>query len=285
MRRRVINTKLGLIEYSSVGEGTPILFIHGGHSNSEDKLTLKGLDKINFQLITPSRPGYGKTPLDNHKTPKDAADLFVALLDELHITEIIIYAVSAGGLTALELAAHYPDRVKKLLLVSAVTKKWLNKNEKTYRIAKVLFNPNIERVTWGMIHLFSKLASGFITKNFFPEFSMKTDAVITKDEKIELSGTLQKYRSNDGFVNDIDQNINVSILKKITCPTLILHSKYDASVSVDHAEHAHQEIKNSCKHILENKWGHMIWMGSDYTETLKLILEFINKKKQAPNQV
>lgn len=267
-----------MIEYSSIGRGIPILFIHGGHSNSEDTLPQRGLNKIEFQLITPSRPGYGKTPLNNHKTPKDAADLFVALLDELKIKEIIVYAISAGGLTALTLAALYPNRVKKLLLVSAVTKKWLNENEKTYRLAKFLFHPKIEWVTWGMIHLFSRLFPGLITKNFFPEFSMKTDVVITKNEQIELSDTLQKYRSKDGFVNDITQNINISVLKSIKCPALIIHSKYDASVSVEHAEHAHQEIKNSGKHILENKWGHMIWIGSDYQETLRLILEFINEK-------
>ena len=39
-----------------------------------------------------------------------AADLFVALLDELNIQKAIVVGISAGGLTALEIAANYPDQ-------------------------------------------------------------------------------------------------------------------------------------------------------------------------------
>jgi pimeloyl-ACP methyl ester carboxylesterase len=66
MNSSVINTKIGEIEYCSVGQGIPIVFIHGGHSNCFDTLSHKGFDLSKFQLITPSRPGYGKTPLNGH---------------------------------------------------------------------------------------------------------------------------------------------------------------------------------------------------------------------------
>jgi pimeloyl-ACP methyl ester carboxylesterase len=56
-----------------------------------------------FQLITPSRPGYGKTPLNGHTTPKQAAELIAELLNCLSIKPAIVYGISAGGLTAIEL--------------------------------------------------------------------------------------------------------------------------------------------------------------------------------------
>lgn len=74
MNCKIINTRLGDIEYSSFGKGIPILFLHGGHSNCYEKLCHKGFDLTRFQLITPSRPGYGETPLNNKKTPKKAAE-------------------------------------------------------------------------------------------------------------------------------------------------------------------------------------------------------------------
>lgn len=63
MNSKVINTKLGEIEYRLIGNGIPILFMHGGHSNCNETLCHKGFNLEKFKLITPSRPGYGRTPL------------------------------------------------------------------------------------------------------------------------------------------------------------------------------------------------------------------------------
>src|SRR4051812_22605240 len=121
----LIETIKGKIEYSMLGQGRPILFVHGGHVNCTETIFQKGLDANRFCFITPSRPGYGNTPLsDLNKTPKGTADLFIALLDELKIQEAIVVGISAGGLTALEMAANYPDRIQCLVLMSALTKKW-----------------------------------------------------------------------------------------------------------------------------------------------------------------
>ena len=75
--------------------------MHGGHSNCHETLCHKGFDLEKFQLITPSRPGYGKTPLTNNRTPKQAADLILELLKCLSVDNTIVYGISAGGLTAI----------------------------------------------------------------------------------------------------------------------------------------------------------------------------------------
>ena len=53
MNSKVINTKLGEIEYCSIGKGIPVLFIHGGHTNCNSTLWHKGFDLKKFQLIAP----------------------------------------------------------------------------------------------------------------------------------------------------------------------------------------------------------------------------------------
>jgi len=57
----IVHTKLGKVEYSIGGKGNVVVFLHGGHSNSKEKIAHKGFDLGRFQLITPSRPGYGNT--------------------------------------------------------------------------------------------------------------------------------------------------------------------------------------------------------------------------------
>jgi pimeloyl-ACP methyl ester carboxylesterase len=81
MNSKVVNTKFGSIEYSSIGKGTAIVFVHGGHSNCKETLCHKGFDLERYRLITPSRPGYGNTPLGNNRTPRQAADLIIELIN------------------------------------------------------------------------------------------------------------------------------------------------------------------------------------------------------------
>lgn len=273
----LLNTTIGDIEYSSKGKGTPILFLHGGHSNCKEELSHKGFDLNKFQLITPSRPGYGRTPLSNRKTPKKAAELVVELLRHLSLKSVVVYGISAGGPTAIEFAANYPDKVSKLILASAVSKKWLDESEKTYKTAKIMFHPKIEKSIWGLVKLLSNYFPNLIAKGFYLQFSKKRPYVLNKEDVIEVISAMKHYRSKEGFVNDVNQTIDEETLAKMTCPTLIIHSEQDNSVPLEHAEHAHSFIKNSKIEILQNQWGHLFWIGSDSKKSIEKTIEFIEQ--------
>ncbi len=277
MNSKVINTRLGNIEYCSIGNGTPILFLHGGHSNCYDTLSRKGFDLKKFQLITPSRPGYGKTPLNDNQTPKKAAELILELLNYLSIDEVIVYGISAGGLTAIELAANYPNKVRKLILASAISKKWLDENGKTYKTAKKIFNPKVEKLIWGMVKFFSRVFPNMIAKNFYPQFSKNQLHKLKKDDIQELISAMKHYNSKKGFLNDINQDIADVTITKVKCPTLIIHSENDNSVSLEHPENANRMIENSTIEILQNEWGHLFWIGTDSRKSIEKIMRFIKK--------
>ena len=71
-----LDTSKGKIEYTFLGNGKPTLIIVGGHANCKETIFHKGLDPNKFCFVTPSRPGYGLTPLtDQNKTPKGTSDL------------------------------------------------------------------------------------------------------------------------------------------------------------------------------------------------------------------
>ncbi|MBT4729420.1 MAG: alpha/beta hydrolase [Bacteroidetes bacterium] len=272
---KIIATELGEIEYSSTGKGKPVLFIHGGHTNCNSTLWHKEFDLDKFQLITPTRPGYGNTPLNNNTTPKQQADLIASLLDYLNIDKVILYGISAGGLTTIELAGNYSDRVDKLILASSISKEWLDKKGRIYKTAKRIFNPKVEGFVWAMIRFFSGLFPNLIAKNFYPQFTTNLPHKLIKENVKELISMFENFSSGTGFVNDIDQSINHNIISKIKCPTLIIHSKNDNSVLFEHALHSNKMIENSKLVALDNEWGHLFWIGNDSKHSIRKTIEFI----------
>jgi pimeloyl-ACP methyl ester carboxylesterase len=276
MTTSVKETANGNIEYSLLGKGKTILIVHGGHVDCRETIFQKGLDPNKFCFITPSRPGYGNTPLTElNKTPKGTGDLFVALLDELKIKKVIVAGISAGGLTALEIAANYPDRVDNLVLMSALTKEWFAPTDPIYKKAKIFFAPKIERFTWQLYKLFFKMFPNVMTKTMFKELSKYRPVEFTKEEFNELKSVTIKMRSYQGFYNDLDQHIDQEILKKIVCPTLILHSENDNKVSLSHPLNAKDKIKNSKLVTFNNRWGHMLWFGIEYEPNLNELEQHI----------
>ena len=273
----VVETRLGWIEYCSIGQGAPVLFHHGGHSNCKERLCLKGFDREKYQLIIPSRPGYGNTPLDNNRTPREAAALIAGLIKYMGLESVVLYAISAGGPTAIAIAASFPGMTRKLILASAVTKEWLNKNERMYRVASLMFRPAIQGYSWTLIRAMSRLFPSITAKQFFCQFSSVKPHPLEKSDRFELIAALSRYASNEGFMNDISQQGVDEVIAAVNCPTLIIHSAHDNSVPIDHALFAKRMIENSRIEILQNEWGHLIWIGSDSEEAFRKVEQFIGE--------
>jgi pimeloyl-ACP methyl ester carboxylesterase len=276
MTTQTIKTKKGTVEFSLKGKGSPLLFIHGGHSSSNESLFHKGFDTEKFCLITPSRPGYGKTPLSRFVSPKDTAELFNALLDELKIDSVIVIGISAGGLSAIELASNFPNRVTKLILISAVTKKWMTEKDKNYIRGKKIFSPNFEKFSWGLFRFFYTLFPMLMAKTMFKELSNYETVDISRSEVSELFEMIKLQRSYEGFINDLEQDIQPNNINNITCPTIILHSSNDNTVKIEHAKHGHSQIENSILKIYNNKWGHLLWLGKESNTPIRDTLNFID---------
>lgn len=275
MSCKLIHIGSATVEYSISGAGRPVLVLHGGHSNCREKLCQKGIDLKRSKLIIPSRPGYGHTTLTRYENPGAAAELMILLLDALGIAEVAVYGISAGGPTAIELAGKYPQRVKKLILASAVTKPWLQTHDPIYRAGKILFHPWVEKHTWSMINGLAKLSPRLIAQSFLTQFSTKPGVQLDQTSLRELLATLQAYRSGRGFINDLDQRIEREALAKVSCATLIIHSRNDRSVGFEHAVHARQSIRRAELRAVDNDWGHLLWLGVDADDAVRAIARFV----------
>jgi hypothetical protein len=115
---RILETRCGRIEYASLGEGSPVLVLHGTAGGWDQGLaSARGLASHGFRLIAPSRFGYLRTPLPADPTPEAEADTWAGFLDALQIQRLPVIAFSAGAAPAAQLALRHADRVSALVLV------------------------------------------------------------------------------------------------------------------------------------------------------------------------
>jgi pimeloyl-ACP methyl ester carboxylesterase len=114
------------VHYQEAGDESalPIILIHGFiSSNLIWSHVLKPLADAGFRAIAPDLPGYGYSdkPADAQYTIDEQARAVIGLMDRLEIDKAVIVGASYGGAVASMIALDYPERVKKLILVGAVT--------------------------------------------------------------------------------------------------------------------------------------------------------------------
>ncbi|MEQ8715429.1 MAG: alpha/beta hydrolase [Cyclobacteriaceae bacterium] len=274
--KRFLVTTTGRVEYRCIGSGEVILVCHGGHSSCQDHLCIKGFDLASYQFVIPSRPGYGSTSLKGHESPEATANLFASLMDELLIDRFHLIGISAGGLTALAMASLFPHRISTLVLMSAATSRWLNKTDLLYWMARVMFHPQIEYLTWKLNLMFATAFPSLFARFFFRQVS--TERQFSNVDSKELISMIRNQRSGKGFVNDLEQGLTNQAIKGVISPTLIVHSHKDKAVNVKHALEAKAMISHSWVILLHNKWGHMIWFDKNYQEVANQIDHFLNNK-------
>lgn len=288
METREFQTKNGYrIEYSIRGKGQPLLVFHGGHSNCREELGCRELLLNGYSILIPSRAGYGQTSAELGRSLETACQAYLELLDHLGIEKADIIAISAGGASGIYFASHYPERVRSLVLQSAVSGEWLTAQEKTYRIAQILFHPSSEKYTWALVRFMSNQFPRFMLKHMASSFSLlpysEVSAYMEEDDMKEFQRMNSRQRSGRGFLLDLSQtgSITKGDLQNIRCPTLILHSKNDNAVHVEHAYRAHRHISGSRLCLLDT-WGHLIWLGKGSKALYSELLEFLSHPMAAP---
>lgn len=113
----IAETDAGPIEYAEIGEGGPMLVIHGAGGGYDQGLLIGRDIGEGYRVIVPSRFGYLRTPVPDDDSPSAQADAHAALLDFLGIHRSIVVGVSAGAPSAIELALRHPEKVTALILL------------------------------------------------------------------------------------------------------------------------------------------------------------------------
>src|SRR5262245_13055488 len=150
---RIVQTSLGPVEYGTRGEGPVILHFHGGNVGHNGWFFLEHLVLAGYQVLTPDRPGYLGTPIDNGGSPEQQADLAAALLERLGIERVAVVGISAGGPGAIEFAARHASRVDAPVLLSAISPRTpLSDDQLGSTLGRLVMTPRFQDITYFLIH-------------------------------------------------------------------------------------------------------------------------------------
>lgn len=116
------NIRLHYLEFPV--NGPLLIMMHGLTANAHafDGLIATGLDK-HFHIISVDLRGRGQSehPVA-HYTMEDHAQDILGLMDTLNAAKAIFCGHSFGGLLSFYLAANYPERVTKLIILDAAAR-------------------------------------------------------------------------------------------------------------------------------------------------------------------
>ncbi len=180
---QVVETACGPIEYASVGEGYPVLVVHGAMGGFDQGLFLAhNIELPNIKVISVSRFGFLRSPVPSGATLNTQADAFAALLDALEIQKAAVFAVSAGSTSAIRFAARHSQRVSALILLGpdAPGENYMALPPRF--LANILFGNDF--VYWAMIRVLGKkmqTATGLVPKGYTltPEYAALVNKVQT----------------------------------------------------------------------------------------------------------
>ena len=116
-------TKVGKndIHYLTGGDGIPLVVVHGGGGGSTAWLQTAMELSGNYRVYVPDLPGFGKS-----KSGKERFNLsyYVEFLDDfsrsLELNDFYLVGHSVGGCIALLYALKFPNRTRKLVLISSM---------------------------------------------------------------------------------------------------------------------------------------------------------------------
>ena len=244
------------IAYLDVGEGPPVILIHGfGGSMWQWEYQQHTLSQ-HFRVVTLDLPGAGlsdKPEIDYR--PDQMLDFFLGFMDAVKIPQATLVGNSMGAGLAIGMALEYPTRVAKLVLVDGLPQHVMEK----------LTSPSVRRaletrapdwlISFGNM-LFGGLMIQSVLKEIVHDPALLTPAVIERSNR---------NRQRPGIIKPImavrenlplwESEFAVRV-GTITHPTLVLWGEEDRVFPIAVGEELHQIIKGS-QFIRIPKAGHI----------------------------
>ncbi|MGI9342546.1 MAG: alpha/beta hydrolase [Gammaproteobacteria bacterium] len=260
----LVDTPCGVIEYTDVGSGPPLLIIHGAGGGFDQSLAVgRPLIENGFRIIAPSRFGYLRTPLPADATPMAQADAHACLLDALGLERVAVVGASLGAPSAVQLCLRHPKRCNAMVLVVPVLHSPQGTNEFLQRAL------NFVRRTPDAL-LGSDL--GFWLATRFGGKTLTELLIGVSHDELRRASTAEQERIRGmidlalpisararGVRNDVSIALPRYALDRIDAPTLIVSVESDLYGTFDIARYTAGQIPGA--RLLRYATGGHLWVG------------------------
>jgi 2-hydroxy-6-oxonona-2,4-dienedioate hydrolase len=258
---KTINTDCGPIEYATLGEGRPVLVLHGTSGGWDQGIdAARGLVSHGFQLIAPSRFGYLGTPLPADPLPPAEADTWICFLDALKLQRVPVISYSAGAAPAMQLALRHPDRISAEVFFvpgsGGICPECIDEATNPPR----LLLDALYRLDFPM-WLVMKLAPKFMYTLVAVPASLVPS--LAPEDKAELDSAIKSILPvrprRLGVLNEVNtQGTQIQYpLEKVTTPALFISAADDLYKTLPVAQHAARIIPNA-KLMEFSSGGHLL---------------------------
>jgi len=263
--------------YAEYGKGDPIILIHGIGGKKETWIAQITELSNHFRTITFDIRGVGKSDRPNIPyTMEMLADDISGLMDYLKIDKTHIIGRSLGGMIAQYFSLKYPEKVKKLVLMTTNPRvpdeqaaEFIKKG-RLKEIKELKKDPN--KAFWEKSRLlfhknFRKKMKENPERKFYGIFSAQDlieESTKNPSRPQDIENLSHTLRSHD--ILDQIHNINQE--------TLLISGSHDRLTPKISMMEIHKRISNSRIEIIRNS-GHFLHL-SHALEVNRILIEFLN---------
>lgn len=259
-----------------LGEGPAIVFVHGLSGSWPNWLEQLPVFARDHRTIAMDLPGFGHSPMPEQRiTISEYARILDSLLETLGVSAATVVGNSMGGFVSTELAIAFPQRVERLVLISAA-------GISTYR------HRDVERIEPYLRRLAPILAAytGFTAaqsdwvsrRRGLRNLTLGMIARHPGRLPAPLAAEQLRGAGKPGFMQALRANIDYPVrerLPEIACPTLIVWGEDDKVIPVADASVFEELIPNSRKVIFKDT-GHVAMLERP-TSFNRLLADFMSE--------
>jgi len=254
----------------------PLVFVHGLSGSWPNWLQQLPTFAATHRVIAIDLPGFGHSPMPSHEISiAGYARVLEQLLDRLGVDAAAVIGNSMGGFIAAELAIAYPQRVERLVLVSAAG---LSTHNHRGSIAVLPAMRTLERSLYAASAWAATKSEAVARRSRLRDAAL--GVVVRHPARLDPALAAEQIRGagKPGFIQGFEAVLHYEIrerLPEIACPTLIVWRDRDRLIPVSDADLFAELIPNSRK-VVFGDTGHVAML--ERPEMFNALLdEFLNE--------
>jgi pimeloyl-ACP methyl ester carboxylesterase len=238
-------------------EAKPLVFVHGLSGSWPNWLEQLPAFAAEHRVITLDLPGFGHSPMPHEAISISGyARMLDRLLDQLEIDAAAVVGNSMGGFIGAELAIAFPQRVERLVLVSAAG---ISTHAPRGSAQAVPVLRRLERILMASAAWAASVSDTTMRRARLRDAAL--GVVIRHPSKLPAALAAEQVRGagKPGFIQALESIIDYEIrerLSEIACPTLIVWGERDRLINVRDADIFAELIPDSRKVVFDDT-GHM----------------------------